>query len=518
MSPTSSGPSLISALSAASAAAGGGGGGVGGGGGGGGGGSSAGDSISSGGTWRLIKGKVSQTIEEIKSAKNPPSTSAIPIIVADPPSTGWSNPDPDSDTECMTVNTSISEELPLDQEHRQNSDSDAESELLQLDSSSLGSGEVGASAAVGSERSRLRRGLAHIRSKVKAKHQASAAAAAAMTKKDVGSSASVAIPVPQQTSSVRSGFLRRRTVVEAGSEPSTSQQAEIPIASGKAKKRGILLARKDVEIESGVEVLEDMMPATSAQAVTSRESVKLQSPDEQDAAAGNRDSVGSLSLALDADVNPQQSSRHLSVGNVSQRSARDSRQSILSSLSVISMRRWREMHQGATSFALPVLLSAFLVILMILPVPDFLRGIFATLLFFVVMDSWGSRLRQLLEDLLLTTHPERDVFAIPNYQNMPICEIPAVEEHKTIKTYAGWMNEIGAYDPNTFSFTLTRSVYVRLDGCILKMSGTNARIPKRRMWNEPPIDRNKILFTDHRSYDLRDCRIELLPLGLAKKR
>ncbi|KAH8234698.1 hypothetical protein KR032_001959 [Drosophila birchii] len=510
VSPTSSGPSLISALSGAGAA---GVGASGAGGGGGGGGGSAGDSISSGGgTWRLIKGKVSQTIEEIKSAKNPPSTSTIPIIVADPPSTGWSNPDPDSDTECVTVNTSISEELPLDQEHRQNSDSDAEAELLQLDSSSLGSGDVGAAAAIGSERSRLRRGLAHIRSKVKAKHQASAA----MSKKDLGSASSGTVPVQQATSSVRTGFLRRRNVVEAGSEPSTSQQGEIPIASGKAKKRGILMARKDVEIESGVEVLEDMIPATVLQRDL-QEANKHQSPDEQDAGVVDKESAGALSLPLDPDVKTQ-ANQPSSVGSATPKSVRESKQSIFSTLSQVSVKRWREKNQGAAYFALPVLLSLFLVILMILPVPDFLRGVFATLLFFVVMDSWGSRLHKLLEHLLLSVHPERDAFVLPNYKNMPICEIPAVEEHKTIKTYAGWMNEISSYDPNTFSFTLTRSVYVRLDGCILKMSGTNARIPKRRMWNEPPIDRNKVLFTDHRSYDLRDCRIELLPLGLAKKR
>ncbi|KAH8257037.1 hypothetical protein KR038_001738 [Drosophila bunnanda] len=508
VSPTSSGPSLISALSAAGAA----GSGAGGAGGGGGGGGSAGDSISSGGgTWRLIKGKVSQTIEEIKSAKHPPSTSTIPIIVADPPSTGWSNPDPDSDTECVTVNTSISEELPLDQEHRQNSDSDAEAELLQLDSSSLGSGDVGAAAAIGSERSRLRRGLAHIRSKVKAKQQASAA----MNKKDLPSGSSGTVPGPQTTSSVRSGFLRRRNVVEAGSEPSTSHQAEIPIASGKAKKRGILMARKDVEIESGVEVLEDMIPATALERDLTREG--RQTPDEQDAGAVIRESVGALSLPLNPDAKTQ-ANRPPPVASGTSKASRDSKQSIFSNLSQTSLKRWREKHQGAASFALPVLLSLFLVILMILPVPDFMRGVFATLLFFLVMDSWGSRLHKLVEHLLLTTHPERDAFVIPNYKDMPICEIPAVEEHRTIKTYAGWMNEIGSYDPNTFSFTLTRSVYIRLDGCILKMSGTNARIPKRRMWNESPIDRNKILFTDHRSYDLRDCRIELLPLGLAKKR
>ncbi|KAH8378981.1 hypothetical protein KR009_002405, partial [Drosophila setifemur] len=501
VSPTSSGPSLISALSSAGAG-GGGGGSVGGGGtvvG------SAGDS-SSGGTWKLIKGKVSQTLEEIKASKH--QTAPIPIIVADPPAIGWSN-DPDSDTECVTVNTSISEELPLDQEAKQNSDSDAESDLLQHDSGSIlsSAGDIGATVSGQTERSRLRRGLAHIRSKVKAKHQA-----AAMGKKDVSPSGMVG--TAGGGGSLRSGFLRRRNVAETGSEPSTSQQVEIPITRGKTKsKRGILLARKDVEIESGVEVLEDMIPHSFIPSTLTRELEENRGPDEQDGKP--KDSLKQPPVSGLTAI-------HYSVpssGNVTQISTNErSKHSFMSSLSMISVNMWREKHQGATAFALPILFSFVLVVLLILPVHDFLRGVFATLLFFTVMDSCGNRVRLFLEDFLLTTHPERLSFAIPNYQFMPICEVPAVEEHKTIKTYSGWMNELSSYDPNTFSFTLTRAVYVRLDGCILKMSGTNARIPKRRMWNEPPIDRHKILFTDHRSYDLRDCRIELLPLGLAKKR
>ncbi|XP_044313905.1 testis-expressed protein 2 isoform X2 [Drosophila rhopaloa] len=490
VSPTSSGTSLISALSAASA-----------GGGSLGGALPAGDSSSGGGTWRLIKGKVTQTLEEIKSSKLPP-TAAIPIIVADPPSTGWSI-DPDSDTECLTVNTSISEELPLDQEHKQNSDSDVEAELLQHDTVSLGSGDVGSTGH--SERSRLRRGLAHIRSKVKAKHQAAAA-----MKKDISPSG-----VAVQPTTVRTGFLRRRNVVEAGSEPSTSQQAEIAVVSGKVKKRGILLARKDVEVESGVEVLEDMIPATVAETDLLKEPAEKRAEDELDKVA-DVESRAALSLPVAPDGTSLPFGKSF-IGKESQESSR-SKYSFISNLSMLSVNQWRETHQGSSALALPVLLSIFLILLMILPVPDFLRGVFATLLFFTVMDSCGAHVRVLLEDFLLTTHPERVAFAIPNYKVMPICEIPAVEEHKTIKTYSGWMNEINSYDPNTFSFSLTRAVYVRLDGCILKMSGTNARVPKRRMWNEPPIDRNKILFTDHRSYDLRDCRIELLPLGLANKR
>ncbi|KAH8301239.1 hypothetical protein KR018_009218, partial [Drosophila ironensis] len=501
-SPTTGGPGLISALSGVGAASAVGGGTATGSGSGtgsgssGGGPGSAGDGSSSGGTWRLIKGKVTQTIEEIKSSKHP--LPAIPIIVADPPSTACSN-DPDSDTECVTVNTSISEELPLDQEHKQNSDSDAEAELLQLDSNSLGSGDLTLPVAGSTERSRLRRGLAHIRSKVKAKNQA-----AAMNKKDLSPG--------RAPGTVRSGFLRRRHVVDAASEAATSQQADIPIASGSTKKRGILLARKDVEIESGVEMLEDMLPPSSVLAPVIKDSglKEFRSPDVLDCGESEiiTPPLGSDYGSLETCGSPPHQSQMK--GSRIQQTVRDS-------LSKLSVNRWRK-HQSASSIVFSAIFCGFLVVLLILPLHDFLRGIFATVLFFTLVDLFWSHLWEYLGDRFMLAHPERVAFAIPNFDDMPICEIPAVEEHKTIKTYAGWMNEMSSYDPNTFSFSQTRSVYVRLDGCILKMSGTNARIPKRRMWNEPPIDRTKVLFTDHRSYDLRDCRIELLPLGLARKR
>lgn len=80
------------------------------------------------------------------------------------------------------------------------------------------------------------------------------------------------------------------------------------------------------------------------------------------------------------------------------------------------------------------------------------------------------------------------------------------------------MNEIVNYDPSNYHTSMTRSVYVKLDGSMLRISQTNARIPKRAMWNEMPIDRKAITFTKHRYYDLLAARIEMCPRGLARKR
>lgn len=118
-----------------------------------------------------------------------------------------------------------------------------EAELLQHDSISLGSGDVPTVAATG-HWSDL---VCDVAWPTFDQGKGQTTSGTGHEQKDVSPSGST---VP--ATSVRTGFLRRRNVVEAGSEPSTSQQAEIAIASGKVKKRGILLARKDVEIESGV--------------------------------------------------------------------------------------------------------------------------------------------------------------------------------------------------------------------------------------------------------------------------
>lgn len=417
---------------------------------------------------------------------------------------GWTN-EPDSDTECITINTSVSEEQ---QQQQRNSDSDVEMEQLQHDSSSLGSasgvsGDVGLGVA-NIERSRLRRGLAHIKSKVKAKQQATT-----MGKKELTTTSS-------SQSTQRSSFLRRRNNGSSGIDskelpPSTQAAAptaaDVPSSSSSSQpKRGIVMARKDVEIESGVEVLEDMIP----QVMPDFLSQPLVGGSELNR-AGFSDGIplrDDLELPLNK-MNPSTTSLSDPLPFIDATFSRPS--------SLFALRNAGSISGLSRLLTLPFFVVASL-LLFFAPMPDFLRGVFATLLLIICLDSWTAYIQFLFERKWLNTRPERVQFSIPNYLNMPILEIPAVEEHKTIKTYSGWMNEISSYDPNTFSFNLTRAVYIRLDGSVLKLSGTNARIPKRRMWNEPPIERCKVLFTDHRSYDLSEARIELLPLGLAKKR
>lgn len=81
--------------------------------------------------------------------------------------------------------------------------------------------------------------------------------------------------------------------------------------------------------------------------------------------------------------------------------------------------------------------------------------------------------------------------------------------------FKGWMNEIMNYDPETYHATLTTSVYVRLEGSILRLSKPNRNIPRRATHNEPKPD---VTYISQKIYDLTDSKIYLVPHSLARKR
>ncbi|XP_051996101.1 testis-expressed protein 2-like isoform X3 [Xyrauchen texanus] len=81
--------------------------------------------------------------------------------------------------------------------------------------------------------------------------------------------------------------------------------------------------------------------------------------------------------------------------------------------------------------------------------------------------------------------------------------------------YKGWMNEIYSYDPEMYHATLTHSVYVRLEGSVLRLSKPNRNIPRRETFNEPKPD---VSYISQKIYDLTNSKIYLVPPGLARKR
>uniref|UniRef100_A0A8C2DEZ2 Testis expressed 2 n=1 Tax=Cyprinus carpio TaxID=7962 RepID=A0A8C2DEZ2_CYPCA len=81
--------------------------------------------------------------------------------------------------------------------------------------------------------------------------------------------------------------------------------------------------------------------------------------------------------------------------------------------------------------------------------------------------------------------------------------------------YKGWMNEIHSYDPETYHATLTHSVYVRLEGSVLRLSKPNRNIPRRATFNELKPD---VTYVSQKIYDLTNSKIYLVPHSLARKR
>ncbi|KNC25710.1 putative RNA-binding protein orb2 [Lucilia cuprina] len=540
ISPTSVGPNLIAALSSSDA--------------------------TSIGTWRMIKGKVSQTIEDIKSSKG--STTNITtlqpqsyptIIIKGGEHQQQTGIEFDSDQETKT---SMSEDLSVEQDRRSSGGSGKHKRSSKLeDSDSEFENEILLEGE--SEHSRFRRGFAHLKSKVKAKHAAhqaqratlSTASAAAATvsspvshsavtavKKDISPSRSTGSS--SSSTSLRGNFLRRRrnkgvetaelasptnmaSALAATVAASGEMAAAVPVVvSGKPAKKpkGITVGKKDIEIESGVEMLEDMIPpATAAPAAddTSPDSI----PPKRD----------ELNLPLQSDNLNTPPYKDYTLKSIKmlyecqEPTNMTPNESRLSSDSAASLGKtnqvdnkhffwdyWYQIVKHARY--LPCISIMGLVTIFILPLNDFIRGVLTCLLSITIVDGLWNLIQTVIERYTIHFKPEKTTFHIPDYSKMTICEVPAVKEYKTVKSYGGWMNEIDSYDPNTFSINMARSVYIKLEGTVLHISTTNARIPKRVMWNELPINRKTIIFTTHRTYDLLGCRIELLPIGLARKR
>lgn len=66
------------------------------------------------------------------------------------------------------------------------------------------------------------------------------------------------------------------------------------------------------------------------------------------------------------------------------------------------------------------------------------------------------------------------------------------------------MNEIHSYDPEMYHATLTHSVYVRLEGSVLRLSKPNRNISRRATHNEPKPD---ITYISQKIYDLTDSKV-----------
>nr|XP_020472070.1 testis-expressed protein 2-like [Monopterus albus] len=79
----------------------------------------------------------------------------------------------------------------------------------------------------------------------------------------------------------------------------------------------------------------------------------------------------------------------------------------------------------------------------------------------------------------------------------------------------GWMNQTHSYNPETFHPSITHTVYVTLEGSRLRLAYPRANISRWPTFNET---QHEAVFLHSRTYQLANCKVSLLPSGLAHKR
>ncbi|XP_061685244.1 testis-expressed protein 2-like isoform X2 [Syngnathoides biaculeatus] len=140
----------------------------------------------------------------------------------------------------------------------------------------------------------------------------------------------------------------------------------------------------------------------------------------------------------------------------------------------------------------------------VLPLPEYIRGILlgVALGFFVAIGVvW-----------LTGPKPDRRFRCSKRYGKLWNLKRLDIKEPEIFK---GWMNEITNYDPETYHATLTHSVFVRLEGSIIRLSKPNHNIARRAIHSEPKPD---VTYISQKIYDLTNSKVHLVPQSLARKR
>lgn len=353
-------------------------------------------SSEAGGTWKLIKGKVSQAMEDIKSSKYDAklcntSSSSTALIANEQMD--------DSDADSVTINSSFSEDLndtpntypkstatsAAPKCTYTDSDSDIDADLLMM--------------SPDSDAYILKKSFDSLRSSSKKRSTRDTLLSKISKTKEEWRTAAAAKPI-----------LRRR-----------KKPAEVITSGG---------AANSADIESGVEITEEM--TLSAPTVLEKPSENPIKP--IDIVPTEPMPLPPVPAIVEATI-PKPN--HLFV-------------------TASHLYRYRVLVVTVIA-ALLCWLAA---------VPPFIQGIITCLCSMTLFNAGYARFRtECIRHVTKWANTSEKVpFAIPNYAQMPVCEIPAIEEHQSLKSYSGWMNEINNYDPANYHSSMTRSVFVKLDG------------------------------------------------------
>ncbi|XP_070596465.1 testis-expressed protein 2 isoform X2 [Erythrolamprus reginae] len=139
----------------------------------------------------------------------------------------------------------------------------------------------------------------------------------------------------------------------------------------------------------------------------------------------------------------------------------------------------------------------------ILPLPSYMSGLFLGIAIGFIIATFIIWL------FTPSATTNRQYISWDGHLNEDVLDIAEPEIFK------GWMNEIYNYDPETYHATLTHSIFVRLEGNILRLSKPNKNISRRAFYNETKAE---VTYISQKIYDLTDSKIYLVPKSLARKR
>ncbi|KAA0725296.1 Testis-expressed protein 2 [Triplophysa tibetana] len=141
----------------------------------------------------------------------------------------------------------------------------------------------------------------------------------------------------------------------------------------------------------------------------------------------------------------------------------------------------------------------------ILPMSSYCSGLFFGLVFGLMLGllliRWGSTRRPSNKQKRQNMFPYNSIHFEPLQSKAPRVK--------------GWMNEMYAYDVETYHPSLMHSVYVTLEGPYLRLDYPHNNIPRWAAFDEPCYEMN---FTRCRIFTLTGSKVFILPLALARKR
>ncbi|XP_054634905.1 testis-expressed protein 2-like isoform X2 [Dunckerocampus dactyliophorus] len=141
----------------------------------------------------------------------------------------------------------------------------------------------------------------------------------------------------------------------------------------------------------------------------------------------------------------------------------------------------------------------------VLPLPDYIGG----MLLGVALGFFAA-----IGVVWLTGPKPSDRFCRPSKHHGKLWNLAKLDI-KEPAIFRGWMNEMINYDPETYHATLTHSVFVRLEGSVIRLSKPNHNIARRATHSEPKPD---VAYVSQKIFDLTKSKVYLVPHSLARKR